>query len=135
MIILLISLLFITGCGTNGTVTDTDNERVSKSAVFSNETIVEDTIVLSPMNEGETVMTKFMVKNRSGRTLQIDRIHSGCGCTTAIWNNDPLEDGKDVVVTLYFNSNGQFGKQFKTIEICTYEGEICRIFLATEVRY
>jgi len=130
--ILIILLLLLQGCAEKEVTFDSLG--IAKSATFAIDA-KEDTIVLSPMNEGETVMTKFLVRNRSGKTLQIDRIHSGCGCTSAVWSKEPLEDGDNVPVTLFFNSNGQFGKQFKTIEIWSIEGEMCRIFLATEVKF
>lgn len=129
----LIVCLILAGCSSIDNIPGS-GIKVQKAAVFCGDA-PEDTIRLNPMNEGESVITRFMVRNSSGRTLHIERIHSGCGCTTASWSREPLKDGEETEVVLIFNSGGQFGKQFKTIEILSEEGETCRIFLAADVKY
>lgn len=122
----------VTGCtGSNEMHIDSGS---LKSVTFGEDTTA-DTIVMSPMNEGETVMLRFLVKNRTGKDLQIERINSGCGCTSATWDRNPLSDGRETEVMLLYNSSGQFGTQFKTIEVWTDDGNNKTIYLAGEVKY
>lgn len=123
--------VLMAGCSEAGTV---QTQTYGKSVMFPSEDRI-DTIFLSPMNEGESVRTGFMVQNRSGHEIGIYRIESGCGCTSATWNRESIPDGRDAAVTLTFNSSGQFGKQFKTIEVITEDGEVGRIHLAADVKF
>ncbi len=115
-----------------------DTENTYKTVTFigcDSILIKSDTLFAGSMNEGETSMMKFVIRNNSGRAINITGINSGCGCTTVQWKKSPIEPDESRMVTLFYNSSGQFGKQIKTIRVTTDSKEERMIYLVADVLY
>ena len=53
--------------------------------------------------DGGMVSTTVMVKNEGGQPLEINRISTSCGCTTAEMDMSPLEPGLSRPLTISFD--------------------------------
>ena len=67
--------------------------------------------------EGEIVTHTFKFKNTGEHNFVIQKVESGCGCTTVKYDRKPLKTGKEGKIEIEFNSEGRYGKQYKEISI------------------
>lgn len=69
------------------------------------------------ISEGEIAVCDFYYKNIGKADLIISKIESNCGCTVVKWNKKPLKVGEEAKITVEFNSEGRYGKQYKKLSL------------------
>lgn len=69
------------------------------------------------ISQGEIVVHDFFFKNIGKRDLIITNIETSCGCTVAKWEKEPIKANKESSITIEFDSDGRYGKQYKVITI------------------
>lgn len=67
--------------------------------------------------EGEILECVFYYENVGNANLIIKNIEASCGCTNVKWDKKPLKIGGKAKIIVSFDSNGRYGKQYKTISI------------------
>lgn len=141
-----VTIFTIVSCGANGgSGNDKDASNKAQQVVDSSKMpIVElpidkapqikfDTIKLGRILEGESVESNFIIKNSSEKTVAIGSIVTGCGCVTAGFDKNPIKTDQSRIVTIKYNSKGQFGTQMKVVEIVTTDYNIARIYVTCTV--
>jgi len=67
----------------------------------------------------DTVQTVFQVKNTGGKTLEISRIQTSCGCTAAMMGSQSLKPGESSPLKVTFDPRGKAGRQARTLWLFT----------------
>lgn len=131
----------VAGCGSGGVSASGDQEAVDLVeggvvVAFPIETEdgrSYDTIAMGRIAEGDVVEGRFGIVNRTNRPLVIVQVITGCGCTTADYDPEPIRPGDTIAMTWRFDSRGRYGQQFKSIEIITAERQCATVYLSGEV--
>ncbi len=108
-------LMLISSCnsGTKKAVpADQGNESGIAKFVFS-----EEMHNFGSLNAGEVVSFTFIFRNEGTKTLIINNVDSGCGCTEVKIPNKSIEPGQEGQIEVIYNSAGEVGKQLKTITL------------------
>lgn len=79
--------------------------------------------------EGERVTRTFTLTNTSRHRLRVNRVMSGCGCTTATGFGEIIEAGEHLDVSLEFNSTGRVGR-IENTSVVEVEGYALPVKLA-----
>ncbi|HNP22304.1 MAG TPA: DUF1573 domain-containing protein [Panacibacter sp.] len=80
----------------------------------------EDTLVnIGRIKTTDTARIKFRFKNTGNKPLFIITVAPSCGCTVADYPKEPIQPGKEGVVTASYKWNGQLGELKKTISVRT----------------
>ncbi len=79
---------------------------------FSETAFEFDTI-----NQGDSVVHIFKLKNTGDKDLIIGNAFGSCGCTVPEYPKDPIAPGKEAEVRVRFNSAGKEGQQSKSITL------------------
>lgn len=74
------------------------------------------------LKAGEVVSFSFRFENAGGKPLIISKIDNECGCLEILYPKKPVQPGEKSTIEVIFNSDGEWGNQFKTIEIETHSG-------------
>lgn len=69
------------------------------------------------LKDGEIVSFTFVFRNEGTKTLVINNVDSGCGCTEVKIPNKTIEPGQAGQVEVIYNSAGEVGRQLKTITL------------------
>lgn len=85
-------------------------------------TVGTDTVRFGRLHSGEIAVKELLLHNRTRRPLAIVSYARSCGCTTLTFDNQPLMPDEKRPVTMTFDSRGQRGWQFKTVEV-TFAGK------------
>ena len=67
----------------------------------------------------DTVQTVFKVRNTGGKTLEISRIQTSCGCTAAMMGSQSLKPGESSPLKVTFDPRGKAGRQARTLWLFT----------------
>ena len=67
----------------------------------------------------DTVQTVFKVRNAGGKTLEISRIQTSCGCTAAMMDSQSLKPGESSRLKVTFDPRGKAGRQARTLWLFT----------------
>ena len=79
--------------------------------------------------EGYTVSHVFVLENTGTTTLQIVRVRTSCGCTTADLDTNFLEPGESVELEVYIDTAGFSGSISKSIYVETNDEATPRLTL------
>jgi hypothetical protein len=79
---------------------------------FSETAFEFDTI-----DQGDSVVHIFKIKNTGERDLIIGNAFGSCGCTVPEYPKDPIAPGKEADVRVRFNSEGKEGAQTKSVTL------------------
>jgi len=69
------------------------------------------------LKAGEVVSFTFVFRNEGTKTLTINEIDSGCGCTEVKMENKTIGPGQEGRIEVIYNSAGEVGRQLKTITL------------------
>lgn len=117
----------------SGGVIDSSKLFVVRLAQSGVEQAVFDTIKLGRIIDGEKVESHFFVENVTKSPVVITNIITGCGCTNVDYPKTPIEAGHKSIVTVTYDSKGQYGTQMKAIEVVTSDYSVFRIYLSCTV--
>lgn len=67
--------------------------------------------------QGTKVSHEYKFKNTGKTPLIISNVLVTCGCTVPEWPKAPVAPGKSGIIRVFFNSQGKFGIQNKTVTI------------------
>ena len=67
--------------------------------------------------QGTPVSYNFTFTNTGKAPLVLTSATASCGCTVPEWPKAPVEPGKSGIIRVFFNSQGKFGIQNKTVTI------------------
>ena len=70
---------------------------------------------LGKINEGQVVEITWKFRNTGNKPLVIANVRKGCGCTDAFGPKEPVEPGKEGVITAKFDSKNMKGMQTKQV--------------------
>lgn len=76
-----------------------------------------DTLRLGRLHEGEILFRDLRLVNASSAPLLLADYRRSCGCTTLEYDARPLAAGDTTGLRLYFDSRGERGWQFKSVEL------------------
>lgn len=80
----------------------------------------EDTLVnIGTIKTTDTARIKFRFKNIGDKALFIITVAPSCGCTVADYPKEPIQPGKEGIVTASYKWNGQIGELKKSISVRT----------------
>lgn len=82
------------------------------------------------VSQGEVVKHDFVIENRGGVDLHIQRVVPACGCTASSASNPVIAPGAKGVVSVEFNTTGFSGTKRKTIRVHTDDPEQPSVVLA-----
>lgn len=69
------------------------------------------------LEAGEIVTYSVKIENKGEGTLLIDSVLYSCGCLDITWTESPIAKGKSGFVSITYDSSGEWGNIFKTVEI------------------
>ncbi len=67
--------------------------------------------------EAGKITYDFEFVNKGNAPLVINRVQASCGCTTPVWNKEPIEPGKKGSITVTYSTVGRPGVFIKTITV------------------
>lgn len=71
------------------------------------------------MVEGETVEYSFDFINNGRKDIIISEAKASCGCTVAVWPEQPIKHGERNTIKVSFNSQGKRGMNEKAVVVRT----------------
>lgn len=92
-----------------------------------------DTLRLGRLRSGEIAVSRLWFENRSSRPLIVASYERTCGCTSLEFGAEPFVPGDFRAVTLTFDSRGEWGWQFKPIDIRFAPFGSFRLFVEADV--
>lgn len=89
---------------------------------------------LGGTKQGDLLKHRFVIKNNSNKTVELDEIRIPCDCTNAELEKTTLEPGETTGVVMTMNTNELIGFTVKSIyiRIKESEGEL-RLYISTEI--
>ena len=86
------------------------------------------------LKAGEVVSYTFVFRNIGTKTLTIDKVDSGCGCTKVNIPDKSIEPGMEGQIEVIYDSSGEVGNQLKTITLFSNTGEKAKqLFIKAQV--
>ena len=86
------------------------------------------------LNAGEVVSYSFRFENSGGEPLTIAHVENECGCLEILYPKKPVQPGEKSTIEVIFNTDGEWGNQFKTIEVETRSGLKKKIAVTAHVK-
>lgn len=84
------------------------------------------------IQQGRPAMHSFAVVNSGSDTLKIQNVQASCGCTTPVWNREPVAPGAKTEIQVGYNAAAE-GHFEKTVTILYNEGKSKIITIRGEV--
>lgn len=86
------------------------------------------------LEAGEIVSYSFYISNSGEGLLKIDSVAYGCGCITVTWPEKGLKHGESGFVKVTYDSGGEWGNIYQTLEIFSNAPEKKKIvYIAAKV--
>ncbi|HEY0261988.1 MAG TPA: DUF1573 domain-containing protein [Chitinophagales bacterium] len=79
--------------------------------------IPEKEFKFDTINQGDTVLHTFQIKNTGDKNLIIGNAFGSCGCTVPEYPKDPIAPGATADIKVRFNSAGKEGEQHKSVTL------------------
>ncbi|MEJ7676675.1 MAG: DUF1573 domain-containing protein [Segetibacter sp.] len=98
----------------NGAIREKTDEMYFTKAEYP-----EITYDFGKVKEGDTVMHKFIIKNRGNEPLMIFKTKGSCDCIKAFHSEKPVMPGTEAEIGVYFKTTGRKGHQLRTVNINT----------------
>ena len=108
-------LLLLISCN-SGTPKAVSNDKSDESGV-AKFVFSEEIHNFGSLKAGEIVAFTFSFRNDGTKSLIINEVDSGCGCTQVNIPNKNIAPGMDGQIEVIYNSAGEVGRQLKTITI------------------
>lgn len=115
IIVLALFGVLLSSCN-SGTKKTSPTNQVKETGV-AKFVFLEEIHNFGSLKAGEVVSFTFIFRNEGTKTLIINSVDSGCGCTEVKIPNKSIEPGKEGQIEVIYNSSGEVGKQLKTITL------------------
>ncbi|CAN5243018.1 hypothetical protein BH09BAC2_BH09BAC2_22560 [soil metagenome] len=70
-------------------------------------TLPESEYTFGKIPQGKPVTHIFYIKNTGTAPLILDDVQASCGCTTPVWNKEPIAAGATGKITVGYNAAGE----------------------------
>lgn len=111
------ALLFCAACGSRSAAPAGSAGRV----VVLTDSVLRaggrDTVRLGRLHSGEIALSRLRFENRTSRPLVLLAYDRSCGCTSLAFDSAPFLPGDSRLVELSFDSRGEQGWQFKSVDL------------------
>ena len=103
--------------------------QLKASPIAGQATIIEAMYIRSTVHDfgaipqGKPVYHVFKIENRGNDTLRIDQVLSSCGCTTPVYQKEPIAPGGSTELKVGYNAEAD-GLFDKNITIYYNQGKI-----------
>lgn len=81
------------------------------------ETGGSDTVRFGHLHSGEIAVMQLWLANETEHPIVLSDYRRNCGCTKLEFDNQPIHAGEAQLLSLTFDSRGEWGWQFKTIDL------------------
>ena len=87
------------------------------------------------VNEGKVSRHDFILKNDSGKTLNIKEVNTSCGCTVSKVQKKILKAGESALIEVGFDSKGYSGltQQFVYVNTDSLDNPVIRYIIKANV--
>ena len=125
---------------TTGSSKDKDLRTASPNAPLVLETAIpeeglsfkEDTYDFGKIPQGKPVTHTFVFINKGKVPLSLSNVHASCGCTTPVWDKNPIQPGDSGKIVVGYNSAAE-GPFDKPVSIVYNENLVKEIHVKGEV--
>ena len=87
----------------------------------------DDTWDFGTVNQGEILKHEFLLKNKTENILEINSIHTSCGCTASESGKKSILPGETTTIKVTFNSRGYLGKAQQFVYVNTSDPDLAII--------
>lgn len=95
--------------------------RLSTATVVLTDSVLRcggsDTVRFGRLHSGEVGVSRLWFENRTSRPVVIVSVTRSCGCTSLSYDAAPIRSGEVRAVEVSFDSRGEFGWQFKRVDL------------------
>jgi hypothetical protein len=116
---------------------DTYNGPVSidkDKTYFTQASLNETSHDFGKVKEGDTLTHVFKITNNGKEPLVIYKSAGSCDCVAAVYSKEMIPPGKEVDITVHFNTKGRKGVQNRTITLtCNTEPADAILAIKAEV--
>lgn len=116
---------------------ETSPKQTATAGEFPMAVAGEPRFEFPPVVEGSVVTHEFVIENKGNAPLAIEKVRTGCGCTTASYSKI-VQPGKQGTVIIKGDTSGYGGKLFrKTIKVYTNDPKnpVLSLFINGKVDY
>ena len=110
--------LLLVACGTPRTRIETGQKgriiALTDSILTTGGT---DTVRFGHLHPGEIGVQQLWLANETSHPVALLYYRSSCGCTTLEYDAEPLKPGETGILTLSFNTRGEWGWQLRTVDL------------------
>ena len=131
---ILILVLALTACSGKPALQEIAGGVTIEVPIEDIDSYIPDTISMGAMNEGQVIKAEVTLHNTGGQPVVIVSVITGCGCTTAKYDKNPILPDDRRSIEFQFDSKGRSGPQRKVIEILTSGNVAIPVMLTGEVR-
>ena len=114
---LMLLVLLMAACHSG--IKKTEPAKSPQETGFAEFAFSEEMHNFGSMNAGEIVSFTFVFRNIGTKTLTINKVDSGCGCSKVNIPEKSVEPGMEGQVEVIYDSSGEVGNQLKTITLFT----------------
>ena len=122
--IILLSGLLLAACGAPRTRIETGQKgriiALTDSILTTGGT---DTIRFGHLHPGEIGVQQLRLVNDTSHPVAIISYRRSCGCTTLEYGAEPLKPGETGILALSFDTRGEWGWQFRTVDLQLSEAQ------------
>ena len=120
----IILIYFSASCGTRNPSQKMSTSQPQNSEKIPGKIVFEKEIHnFGTLKEGEVVAFSFKFSNNGGSPFKIVKAEPSCGCIEVKFPDSEILPGDSSVVSVIFNSSGEWGNQLKGATVETSEGE------------
>ena len=117
-------LFFFASCGIRNPSQKVSTSQLQNGKNIPGKIVFEKEIHnFGTLKEGEVVAFSFKFGNKGGSPFKIVKAEPSCGCIEVKYPNSEILPGDSSVVSVIFNSSGEWGNQLKGATVETSEGE------------
>lgn len=129
----IVAILFITSLAVRAQAVNTGGTALPRPADLL--LVKENTHNFGKIPQGRPTTTTFEIVNTGVTPLRLDNVQASCGCTTPVWNRDPIEAGGTARIVVGYNAyaEGPFTKTVTVVyntnmtKILTISGEVYKV--------
>lgn len=84
------------------------------------------------IQQGKPAVHEFVIQNTAADTLKIQNVQASCGCTTPVWNKEPVAPGAKTTIQVGYNAAAD-GAFEKTVTVFYNDGKTKTLMIKGEV--
>lgn len=76
-----------------------------------------DTVRFGRLHSGEVVISRLWLENKTAQPVVMVSVARSCGCTSLSYDAAPILPGETRAVEFSFDSQGEYGWQFRSLDL------------------